>query len=117
IALANGDPTMPTHRLYQLRVGLLEPRNHGRCLCFEHMKLWVVLIVVQIIVRQRAVERILAWDEINWDVVASLRAIGIVHSTVILQPPWIPDTALVLFFTNPKNGRHDVHFPRVTLRS
>jgi hypothetical protein len=63
IALANGEPSVPEHRLSRSRIGLLKPGNHQRRLRLE-------LTLSHVVVRQRTVEGVLFWNESHWNIAA-----------------------------------------------
>ena len=62
VTFANRDPAMPANRLSLAHVITFKPWNDERRLRFE-------LSVRHVVVRQRAVKRILLRNEIHWDVI------------------------------------------------
>src|SRR6516164_46697 len=75
-----------------------------------------------IVVRQRKVKGVLLRNKSYWDVISACARIGVIVSAVIRRPIKIPSASVVWdgivassLFSNPKDGRHDIRFPRVTL--
>ena len=75
-----------------------------------------------IIVRKRAVKRILSWREFYRNVIAAISRIWIIHAAVILSPVLVPAAYAIWnwiirrrFFTDPEDCRYDLGFPRETL--
>ena len=75
-----------------------------------------------IVVRQRKVKRVLLRNKSYWNVIPACARIRAIVSTVIRRPVKVPSTPVVGnrivgsgLFSNPKDGRHDVRFPGVTL--
>src|SRR5436190_4441670 len=115
IAFTNGDPMVPAYRLSLLRIRLFEPRNNER-------RFRLKLAVRDIVVWQRAVEGIQLGNKRHGDVISPRARVGIIVSTVIRGPIKVPATPVIgdgiiasSLFSNPKDGRYDVRFPRVTL--
>jgi hypothetical protein len=115
ITFADGDPAMSAHRLSLARIRLFEPGNHQRRFRLE-------LAVRDIVVRQRKIEGILFWNKRHGPIIASRASIRIIGSAVIRRPIKIPRAFIIGdriiapgLFSNPKDGRHDIRFPRVTL--
>ena len=115
IALTNGDPAITAYRLALARVGLLKPWNHQRRFRLE-------LAMRNVVVRESEVEWILPRDKGYWDVIAASARLRVVRPAVIRCPIIIPGAFVVRhriisagLFPNPEDGRHNAHFPRVTL--
>src|SRR6266404_9885571 len=115
ISFADCDPTMPADGLSLAHVSLLEPRDHQRPFGFE-------LAMSHVVVRQRAIERILPRNECHWDVATPRRALRVIEPTVIRLPIQIPRAPEIghrivsaRLFTNPEHRRYDVGFPWITL--
>src|SRR5213594_1817652 len=115
VAFADGDPAMSAHRLSSTRIRLFKPGNHQRRFRLE-------LAVRNVVVRQRKIEGILFWNKRHGDVIASRASIRIIGSAVVCRPIEIPRAFIIGnwiiapgLFANPKDGRHDIRFPRVTL--
>jgi hypothetical protein len=111
IPLANGDPAILAHRLTRLRIDLFEPRDDSRRFRLE-------LPLLNIVIWQRAVKRILTRNERDRDVIMPSCRLRIVHSAKVLQPILVPNALVLwrrffrrLFFTDPKNCCDDVCFP------
>ena len=111
IPLSNGDPAILAHGLTRLRMDLLEPRDDSRRLRLE-------LPLLNIVIWQRTVERILTRHERDRDVIMPGCRLGGVHSAKVLQPILVPNALVLwrrfsrnLFFTDPKNCCNDVRFP------
>jgi hypothetical protein len=75
-----------------------------------------------VVVRQRAVEWILTGNKSYGDIIASRRRVGGIEATVIARPIRVPGTPVVRhrivasgFFSDPKDRRHNIRFPRKTL--
>lgn len=75
-----------------------------------------------IVIWQRTVEWILTGNEGHWDIVAPRRGVGGVKATVVAGPIRVPGAPVVRhrivacgLFSNPKDRRHNVRFPRKTL--
>src|SRR5436305_3604813 len=83
ISFANRNPAMPADGLALPRVVALEPGNDQRRLRLE-------LAMSHVVVRQRKVERILPRDERNRDVIATLRFLRVIETTVTRRPVEIP---------------------------
>ncbi len=106
----------PAHRLSLTRIRLFEPGNHQRRFRLE-------LAMRHIVVRQRKVKGILLWNKSYRACNSVARfASGLIVSAVIRRPIKVPRAFIVGnriiasgLFSNPKDGRHDVRFPRVTL--
>src|SRR4029077_4168399 len=90
IPFANGNPTMAADRLPRPGVGLLKPWDHKRRFRLE-------LAVRNIVIRQRAVERILPRDEGYWNVIPSRARLRVVRPAVIPCPIEIPRTLVVRY--------------------
>jgi hypothetical protein len=111
ISFSNGDPAILAHGSTRFRMNLLEPRDDSRRLRLE-------LPLLNIVVWQRTVERILTRHERDRDVIMPSCRLRDVHSAKVLQPILIPNTLVLwrhfsrnLFFTDPKNCCDDVRFP------
>src|SRR6266487_1287954 len=101
--LANGLP----------RAGVipLKPWNNQR-------RFWFELAVRDVVVRQRAVERILLRYESHWNIIAPRRRIGIIEAAVTACPIRVPGTLEIRhrivsssLFPHPKYRGYDVRFP------
>jgi hypothetical protein len=73
-------------------------------------------------VRKRAVERILLGREFYGNVIASARGIGVVKTTVVSGPIFVPGTRPIRdriisarSLADPKDSCHDLFFPWITL--
>src|SRR6476660_3232057 len=115
IAFANGDPVMPAYRLSRTRIRLFKPRNH-------QWRFRLELAMRDIVVRQRKIEGILFWNKRHGPIIASRASIRIIGSAVIRRPIQIPRAFIIGnriiatgLFSNPKDSRHDIRFPWVTL--
>ncbi len=115
IAFTNGDPMVPAYRLSLPCIRLFEPRNNER-------RFRLKLAMRDIVVWQRAVEGIQLGNKRHGDVISPRARVGIIVSTVIRGPIKVPATPVIgdgiiacSLFSNPKDGRYDVRFPRVTL--
>jgi hypothetical protein len=111
IPLLNGDPAILANGLTRLRMDLLEPRDDNRRLRFE-------LPLLNIVVWQRTVERILTRHERDRDVIMPGCRLRGVHSAKVLQPILVPNALVLwrrfsrnLFLTDPKKRCDDVRFP------
>ena len=111
IPLAYGDPAILAHRLTRLRMDLLEPRDDSPRLRLEPP-------LVNIVVWQRTVKRILIWHERNRDVIMPGCRLRDVYSAKALQPILVPNALVLwrrfsrnLFFADPKNYCGDGRFP------
>jgi hypothetical protein len=111
IPLSNGDPAILAHGLTRLRMHLLEPRDESRRLRLEPP-------LLNVVVWQRTVERILTRHERDRDVIMPRCWLGVIHPAKALQPILVPNALVLwrrfsrnLFFTDPKNCCNDVRFP------
>ena len=93
IPLAYGDPAILAHRLTRLRMDLLEPRDDSPRLRLEPP-------LVNIVVWQRTVKRILIWHERDRDVIMPGCRLRVVHSAKVRQPILVPNAlgAVATFF-------------------
>src|SRR4030095_9290379 len=110
IPLANGDPAIFAQRATRLRMDPLEPGD-------DIGRLRLELSLLNIVVWQRTVERILTRHEGDWDVIMPGCRLRVVHSAKALQPIFIPNALVLwrrfsrrLLFTDPKNWCDDVRF-------
>src|SRR5262245_45516681 len=115
VAFADGDPTMAADGLPRPGVRLLEPRDYQR-------RFRLKLTVSDVVIRQRAVERILPRDERDWDVIPARARLRVVRPAIIGCPIEIPTTLVIRYrivsaglFPHPKYGGDNIHFPRVPL--
>src|SRR4029453_3879746 len=99
-----------------LHKGLSKPWDNNR-------RFGLKLSVRDIVIRERAVKRVLPRDEIYWHVVVSPGRIGVVVTAVIARPLRVPGTLVIRngiirgrHFADPKNGCDNVRFPRITGR-
>src|SRR6266436_1856309 len=115
VAFSDGDPAIFAHRLTWPRICLLEPRDDER-------RFWFELPVGDVVVWERAVERILVRYERHRNIIAPGRQIRIIEAAVTARPIRVPTTLEIWYrivtsglFPNPKNRSHDAHFPREAL--
>src|SRR6266404_6676903 len=115
IAFTNSEPTVPAYRLSLPCIGLFEPRNHER-------RFRLKLAMRDIVIRQRAVERILFRNKRHRNVIAPRARLGVIVSPVIRRPIKVPGTSIVGdriiasgLFSNPKHCGDNVRLPRITL--
>src|SRR6516164_3847795 len=111
ISLSNGYPAILADGLTRLRMDLFEPRDDNR-------RLWLELPLLNVVVWQRTVERILTRHERDRDVIMPSCWLRVVHPAKIVQPILVPNALVLrrrfshsLFFTDPKNCCDDVRFP------
>ena len=79
------------------------------------------LSMSDVVVGQRAVKRVLPRHECHGNVIAPRRSVGCVEPAVVACPIGIPGTLMVWDriiaarrLADPKNGGHDIRFPRKT---
>ena len=108
IAFTNGHPAVPAYGLSRSCVSLFEPGDDERRFRLE-------LAMCDIVVRQRAVERVLARNERYRNIIAPGRWIGVIDAAIVLFPLLVPNALAYLFFADPKDSGHDAGLPRVTL--
>src|SRR5207302_9741207 len=113
ISLADGHPTVAADRLAVFDIGLFKPRDDLRRLRLRRA-------VSDVVVRQRAVKRILSGNETNGNVVPASARLGIIEATVVSLPIGVPGTRPVgdgiirsRLLAHPENGGYDAHFPRI----
>ena len=83
IPFANCNPMMLANRVPRFSILSLEPRNDQGRFRFE-------LTVRYVVIRQRAVKRILAWNKRDRNVVAPRGGLGIVETAIITRPVCVP---------------------------
>src|SRR5256885_5144643 len=83
IAFANGDPTVFAGGHSRALIGISKPGNNAR-------RFGPMSFPCFIIVRKRAVERILAWCEVYGNVIAATARIRLVDAAIILRPFLVP---------------------------
>ena len=90
---------------------LLKPRNYIR-------RFWIELPLLNVVVGQRTIERILTRYERDWDVIMPGCRLGVIHPAKVLQPILIPNALVLwrrfaanLLFTDPKNCCNNVRPP------
>src|SRR6516165_10212653 len=115
VAFADGDPTVAADGLPRPGVRLLEPWDYQRGFRLK-------LAVSDVVIRQRAVERILPRDKRDWDVIPARARVRGIRAAVIRRPIVIPRTLVIRhrivsagLFPHPKYGGDNIHFPRVPL--
>src|SRR5581483_3204943 len=114
VSLSDSDPAIAADGLAVFDVGFLEPRDYAR-------RFGLGRAVRNVIIRQRAIKRVLSWNKPHWDVVAPRGWVGIVEPAVVLLPLRIPRAGAVRhgivlrrLFADPEDGRHDAELPRIT---
>src|SRR5438552_19177776 len=115
IAFTDCNPTIFAGGHSWALIGVLKPGNNARCL-------GTMAFLCFVIVRERAVERVLPWRETYRNVVAAMGRIRLVDAAIILCPVLVPRAGTIgyriiaaRFLTDPENGRYDIAFPRITL--
>src|SRR2546430_8575147 len=115
IAFADRDPSTFASGNGRALVRFPEPRNDLRR--FRSMASGRLVVV-----GERAVKRILPRCEFYRNVITPMRAIWIVKPAITSGPIFVPGARAVRhgivcarFFPDPKDGCHDVSFPRITL--
>jgi len=115
IAFADRDPSTFASGNGRALVCFPEPRNDLRR--FRSMASGRLVVV-----GERAVKRILPRREFYRNVITPMRAIWIVKPAITSGPIFVPGARAVRhgivcarFFPDPKDGCHDVSFPRITL--
>src|SRR5262249_16325378 len=108
IAFANGYPAMTADRLARPGIGLLKPRDHYGGLRLE----WAVR---DIVIRQRAVERILLRNECDGYVIPARPGVRVVRPAIATRPFQVPRASVIRhrvvsagFFPHPENGRDNI---------
>src|SRR3954462_8832350 len=111
IAFADGDPSVLAGGNGRTLVRLLKPRNNTR-------RFRPMTSMRFVVIRKRAVKRVLLRFEFYRDVVTSMGGIWIVKTTVVFGPLFVPGTCAIRRqiiptwqFTDPKDGCYDICFP------
>jgi len=117
IAFADCNPSIFASGNSRSLVGDLKPRNNTR-------RFRPVAGMCLVIVRQRAVKRVLPRLKLCRRIITPFGRIGVVKATIIFSPLLIPGTRAIRdeiisarLFADPKNCGHDVRFPRERSRS
>ena len=112
IAFADRNPPIFASGSSWASICFFKPRNNARC--FR-----VVASVRFIVVRERAIKRVLPGSKFYWDIVGPMSRIWVIKPAVALCPLFVPGTGPIRdkvvsggLFANPKNSRHDTCFPR-----
>ena len=113
IAFADGNPPIFASGDTRALIRFFKPRNNARCF-------GLVAFARLIVVRERAIKRILSRGKFYRDIVAAMSRIGVIKTAVALGPLLVPRTRPIWhqimsggLFANPKDGRYDTCFPRV----
>src|SRR5436190_6206929 len=115
IAFADRDPAIFASGNSRALIRFLEPRDNPRgfrtvpCSCL--VAIW-----------KRAVKWILPGSEFYGNVITPARGIGVIKTTIVFGPIFIPGTRAVRYriisarlFADPKDSCHNILFPRITL--
>src|SRR5256885_15242892 len=115
VSFSNRDPAIFANRDPGALINFIEPRDDAR-------SLGPVPGGGLVVVRQRAVKRILPRRKFYRNKIASLGRIRIVEPAITFRPFVVPGTGFIRhrivlgrFFANPENSGHDAAFPWVTL--
>src|SRR6476661_1439062 len=115
VTLANRNPSTFASGNSGALISFIEPWNNTR-------RFGAMTLPRFVIIRKRAVKRILSGCEFYRNVIAPITRIRIIHAAVVLGPGRVPGAYPVgnwiirgRFLADPKDGCHDFFFPRETL--
>ena len=112
VAFADRNPSAFAGRNRRTLIRFFEPWHHAR-------RFRPMTVVGLVVVRKRAIKRILAWREIRGNKITPLRAVGVIEPAVASCPVRVPGAGAIWgwivgrrSFANPENRGHDLRFPR-----